>query len=66
MTPHRAPSPYADYMVLEFKDGIFKAPRISFMQLTTPDIEDLPLALTLRLKRSPCDSTVIKEIYRKP
>ena len=66
MTPHRAPSPYADYMVLEFsKDGIFKEASNIFHATDDSDIEDLPLALTLRLKRS-LDSTVIKEIYRKP
>lgn len=66
MTPHRAPSPYADYMVLEFsKDGIFKEASNIFHVTDDSYIEDLPLALTLRLKSS-LDSALIEENYRKP
>ena len=66
MTPHRAPSPYADYMVLEFsKDGIFKEASNIFHVTDDSYIEDLPSALTLRLKSS-LDSALIEENYRKP
>lgn len=66
MTPHRAPSPYADYMVLEFsKDGIFKEASNIFHVTDDSYIEDLPSALTLRLKSS-LDSALIEENYRRP
>lgn len=66
MTPHRALSPYMDYMVLEFsKDGIFKEASNVFHVTDDSYIEDLPSALTLRLKSS-LDSVLIERIYRKP
>lgn len=65
MTPHRAPSPYADYMVLEFcKDGTFREASNVFHITDDMDIKDLSSALTLRLKSS-LDSVIIEEIYRK-
>lgn len=64
--PHRAPSPYTDYMVLTFsKDGIFKE-TLNILHITDDShIENLPSALTLRLKKS-LDSAVIEEFHRKP
>lgn len=51
MTPHRAPFPYADYMVLEFcKDGTFREASNVFHITDDMDIKDLSSALTLQLK----------------
>lgn len=66
MIPHRAPFPYADYMVLEFcKDGTFREASNVFHITDDMDIKNLSSALTLRLKKS-LYSAVIEEIHRKP